>query len=53
MASIEARGVGEVAIQAKVLADMLSIEPQDRERALAVAIAKRLEELAARPAGSA
>jgi hypothetical protein len=49
MASIEARGVGEVAVQAKVL----SIEPQDRERALAVAIAKRLEELAARPAGSA
>jgi hypothetical protein len=53
MAAIEARDFGEVAIQAKVLADMLSIEPQDPERTLAVAIAKRLEALAAQPAGTA
>jgi hypothetical protein len=43
MAAIEARDVGEIAIQAKVLVDMLKVEPADPERALAVAIAKRLE----------
>jgi hypothetical protein len=53
VAAIEATSLGEAAVQAKVLADMLGIEPVDPERALAVSIAKRLEALAPQQAGTA
>jgi hypothetical protein len=45
--------IGEVALQAKVLADMLGVDPIDPERALAVSIAKRLETLTKQSSGTA
>jgi hypothetical protein len=52
-AAIEARNLADVTVRAKVLAEMLGVDPVDPERALAVSIAKRLEALAAQQPGTA